>query len=147
MATTKPRLTLSLEPATYHVFKRFAELSGKPTATVIAGLLDMARPSFEQMGVLLQEAERLSSSGTNEHRQKLLAHLELTAHRAEAAAGLIGSDLVAAASSAATSAPAARRASKTPHSLIHTNKPSNSIPARVPAGKVQQKLGGKRAST
>jgi len=138
---------LSLEPATYHVFKRFAELSSKPTATVIAELLDDARPSFEQMGVLLQEAARLSSAGTNEQRQKLLAHLELSAHRAEAAAGLIGSDLVAAASSAATSAPPARRASKTPHSLIHTNKSPKSMPTRVPAGKVQQKKGGKRAST
>jgi hypothetical protein len=40
-----------------------------------------------------------------------------------------------------------RKRSAAAQSLIHRNKSPKSMPTRVPAGKVQQKRGGKRAST
>lgn len=141
MATTKPRTMVTLEPETYATFKRFAELSRRPMATIISELLTGARPEFEKLGVLLQQARDLESRSQHE-QAKFLARIEVMANRASASQEFIQSDLVTSLSRpvappvrGAKGRPAATKKPREmpPVSLIHTNKPSNPLPTRVPA--------------
>jgi hypothetical protein len=125
MATTKPRLTISLDPVTYQTFTRFAELSAKPTATIISDLLRDARPHFEQLGVLLQQAHQLKENGTEEARKKFAALLDVGAHRATAANEYIQSDLVTAVDRGA----ARPRSGRPPSPAIRTKKSTPAVKA------------------
>ena len=49
MATTKPRLSVTLEPVTYKVFRDLAELNGKSLSSVISGALDAMTPTVERV--------------------------------------------------------------------------------------------------
>lgn len=150
MATDKPRITISLDPQTHEVYKRFAKLAGQPTATVISNILDEGREHIIQLGVLLQQSQELVNKSAPRERAAFLARLDVAAHRSAAAAEFIGADLVQMAqvgAAAESGAAKPRKRSAAAQSLIHTNKSPKSMPTRVPAGKVQQKRGGKRAST
>lgn len=94
MATTKPRITISLPPNIYATYKRFAELSQRPAASVISELLGQAQPHIEQLGVLLQQAHQLKNNGTDEERAKFIAKIDMGLHRTVAASDLLYSDLV-----------------------------------------------------
>lgn len=144
MATTKPRLMLTLEPQTYATFKQYAELDGRPLATVISSLLNDTRPHFEKLGVLLQQAEAMVHA-THAEKHQFMAHLDVGLARAKASQDLIYSDLVT-----TVKAPSAKQrpasagvravgAKKGPDSLIHRNKSPKSMPKRVPAGSALKK--------
>jgi hypothetical protein len=65
MATTKPRLTITLQPHTYVVISELARLQKKPKAVIITELLDTVVPVFERTCYLLQLAES-ATSGVND---------------------------------------------------------------------------------
>lgn len=65
MATTKPRLTITLEPHTYAVISELSRLQQKPKAHIITELLDTVVPVFERTAYLLQWADR-ATSGVND---------------------------------------------------------------------------------
>jgi hypothetical protein len=149
MATEKNRFSVSLDDETYNVYKRFAQLSGKPMATIIAHMLVEAREHFVKLGVLLQRAHDMVGE-THDARSAFVARIDMGMHRAVAAADLIDSDLVEMMrEKPARSRDAAqpRREPKASHSLIHRNKSPKSTPTRVPARSKAKKQGGKRATT
>lgn len=149
MPTEKNRFSVSLDEETYNVYKRFAQLSGKPMATVVAHMLVEAREHFVKLGVLLQRANDMIGE-THEARSAFVARIDMGKHRARAAADLIDSDLVEmmrekpARPETAASPRLGRRASQ---SLIHTNKSPKSMPTRVSALSSAKKGGRKRVST
>lgn len=149
MATEKNRFSISLDDQTYNVYKRFAQLSGKPLATIISSMLVDAREHFVQLGVVLQRAEALKGE-TAEQKSAFLSRIDMGMHRAQAAVDLLGSDLVEMAKKpvAATGAAKPRGAAKVAaQSLIHTNKVPKPRPATVSAVLSKKSKGSKRAST
>ena len=152
MATDKPRITISLDQQTLDIYRRFAELSGQPTATIISHMLVEAREHFVKLGVLLQKANSLVGE-SHDSRSAFVARIDMGLHRAKAAADLIGSDLVEMAQKPAAVAGAAQprsSAAGVPNSLIHRNISPKPVPTRVPAGlstkKKTTKRGAKSAS-
>lgn len=150
MATDKPRITITLDQQTLDVYRRFAQLSRQPTATIIANMLTEARDHFVQLGVLLQQAEQLEMQSA-EQQSAFLARIQMGAHRAQAASELVQSDLLTFAppppTSTALAGVAVKGAKKGPQSLIHTNKVPKPRPATVSAVSSKKAKGGKRAST
>ena len=57
MATTKPRVTVTLEPRVYETFKVFAEAQGTRPSKVIAELLSEVEPSIRKTLALLLAAK------------------------------------------------------------------------------------------
>lgn len=157
MATTKPRMMLTLEPQTHAAFKRFAQLSGTPMATIVAQMLDQARPQFEKLGVMLQQARDIESR-TKEQQSEFLAKIDVLANRTHAARNEVYTDLVTTVGAkpdgeqrrGGVGRAEQTRAGKAPKSaalsLIHRNKSHKSTPARVPAV-TPPKKGGRRASS
>jgi hypothetical protein len=65
MATTKPRLTITLNPHTYVVISELSRLQNKPKAHIITELLDTVVPVFERTAYLLQLANN-ATTGVND---------------------------------------------------------------------------------
>ena len=64
MATTKKRITISLDDETYYLFKEFARAQKRPIATVITELLQEVSPPLKRTlanYVALVEQHRLDS--------------------------------------------------------------------------------------
>lgn len=57
MATTKKRITISLDDQTYYLFKEFARIQKRPIATVITELLDQLTPPLQRTVSMLLAAE------------------------------------------------------------------------------------------
>lgn len=138
MTTEKHRFSISLDDETFNVYKRFAQLSSTPLASIVSAMLVEAREQIVNLGVMLQRAKSLEGE-TAEQRAEFMARIDMGLHRAQAAADLIGSDLVQIAQqpsrvegvAQATPTRVAGR-KKAAHSLIHRNKVPKPIPARVP---------------
>lgn len=60
MATNKTRITISLDPRVYEVYKDFAALNNQPTATAIAEMLVDAYPMIMQSVALFRSAKEQS---------------------------------------------------------------------------------------
>lgn len=58
MATTKPRITITLSEQSYSVLKAISECSGQPMSTFVTEMLDSARPTLERMAVTFQKIKR-----------------------------------------------------------------------------------------
>ena len=58
MATTKPRITITLNDNSYAVLKAISECSGKPMSTFVTEMLDSARPTLERMATTFQKIKR-----------------------------------------------------------------------------------------
>ena len=71
MATTKPRLTITLEPHTHAVVSQLAELQGRPKSSVISELLESVTPVLERTCYVLQIAERASSGVSDDLRESM----------------------------------------------------------------------------
>jgi hypothetical protein len=65
MATTKPRLTITLNPHTSAVISELSRLQNKPKAHIITELLDSVVPVLERTAYILQLANR-ASTGVND---------------------------------------------------------------------------------
>lgn len=60
MATTKPRITVTLEPHAYEVVSRLSKANGESMSAIVTGLVDLAVPSFERVVVVLERAASAS---------------------------------------------------------------------------------------
>jgi predicted DNA-binding protein len=64
MATSKPRITVSLTERQHEVLRSISETSGKPISTFVSELLEMSLPTLERMATAFhkikqaQEVER-----------------------------------------------------------------------------------------
>ena len=58
MATSKPRITITLEPSVYDVVNRLAAASGKSMSAVVAEFLDLAHPQMSRAVRILEAAAK-----------------------------------------------------------------------------------------
>lgn len=56
MATTKPRITITLEPRVYDIVSRLARANGESMSQIVTGFLDVAVPPMERMVLLMEQA-------------------------------------------------------------------------------------------
>ena len=77
MATTKPRITITLDPKTYNVLKVISDCGDKTMSGFVAELLDAAMPTLERMAVTFQAIKNAQEA----ERQKFLSSID----RAQAA--------------------------------------------------------------
>lgn len=54
MATTKPRITITLDDRTYAVIRAISKFGGQPMSTFVSDILDGARPTMERMAATFQ---------------------------------------------------------------------------------------------
>lgn len=62
MATTKPRLSVMLEPETYELLRELSELQGESMSKLIAGVLEVSVPVLVNLRDAGRRYERLSAS-------------------------------------------------------------------------------------
>ena len=58
MATNKPRLTITLEPHQYDLFRRLAALQGRPMSAVIVEILSSVDQPLMRLTALMEQAAR-----------------------------------------------------------------------------------------
>lgn len=56
MPTSKPRLTITLDPHAYEVLSRLSAASGQSMSSVVVDILGVAIPSLERVVVVLERA-------------------------------------------------------------------------------------------
>lgn len=61
MSTTKPRITVTLEPRSYEVLSRLSAADGQSMSKIVAGFVDMAVPSLERVVLVLERAKTAPS--------------------------------------------------------------------------------------
>ena len=71
MSTTKPRITLTLEPAVYEVLRRLSAASGDSMSAVVADFLDVAIPQMDRMVTILEQAKAIPQQTKDELRESL----------------------------------------------------------------------------
>jgi hypothetical protein len=57
MSTTKPRITVTLEPRTYEVVSRLSAAGGESMSQIVSQFVDLAVPSLERVVVILERAK------------------------------------------------------------------------------------------
>lgn len=62
MSTTRPRITITLQPHSHRVLSRLSELSGDSMSEIVCGFVDLALPSLERVVVLMQRAKEAPES-------------------------------------------------------------------------------------
>lgn len=67
MATTKPRITISLTPRQHEVLSTMSKHSGKPMSSTISELVEASLPVFERMALAFQRIDGVHTA----HRQKM----------------------------------------------------------------------------
>ena len=77
MATTKPRITITLDQRTYDVIKAISELGGQSMSAFVSDMLDSALPTLERMAATFQAVNAAQTA----ERKKFLSSLD----RAQAA--------------------------------------------------------------
>ena len=106
MATTKPRINVTLEQHRYDLFKRLAALQGVSMSSLVAELLDAVAEPMERVCVVLEAAKTAPESVRNGLRAAVdRAEAQMMPHALET---LDQFDLFLAQSEAATGAPARR---------------------------------------
>lgn len=66
MATTKPRITLSISPELYSELARFAALQKRPMASCVTEYLEHIRPTFAKISDAIDYAHRLQMYGKSD---------------------------------------------------------------------------------
>jgi len=59
MSTTKPRITLTLEPHAHEVLRRLSAAGGESMSAIVTGFLDMALPQLERLVVVMEQAKTM----------------------------------------------------------------------------------------
>jgi len=72
MSTSKPRITITLEPHAYEVVRRLSAANGHPMSAIVSGFLDVALPPMERMVVLLEQAAAMPHATREEIRASVL---------------------------------------------------------------------------
>ncbi len=62
MATTKPRIQVTLKPSQYDLLKRLAKVQKRPMSAVLSELFDEIEPVYERMATVLEAAMRAQAS-------------------------------------------------------------------------------------
>lgn len=57
MATTKPRITVTLEPATHEVLKRMSDLGGESMSSLVSSLVELAAPTLKRAADIIEAAK------------------------------------------------------------------------------------------
>lgn len=71
MATTKPRLTITLNPHTHAVITELARLQSKSKASIITDLLDTVVPVFQRTAYLLELSNRATTVVNDDIRDSM----------------------------------------------------------------------------
>ena len=72
MATTKPRITLTLSDRTYKLLKSISDCSNQPMSTFVNEMLESASPTLERMAVTFQKIKQAQET----QRKQYLADLD-----------------------------------------------------------------------
>jgi hypothetical protein len=56
MSTSKPRITITLEPRVYDIVSRLSKAGGESMSQIVTGFLEVAVPPMERMVVLMEQA-------------------------------------------------------------------------------------------
>lgn len=73
MATTKPRITITLEPDQYAVLARLAALQGSPMARIVSELMSEVVPTLEGLCNTLEAAKRADAKVKAQMRKSMEA--------------------------------------------------------------------------
>lgn len=95
MSTLKPRITITLEPATALQLKRMSELTGNSQSSMVAEVLEQAFPVFDRVIKVLEAAEAARQSAEAAQQSvkiKSIHHLESAQRRIERQMGLVLED-------------------------------------------------------
>ena len=95
MSTTKPRITITLEPVTALQLKRISELTGNSQSSMVSEVLEQATPVFERLIKILEAAEAAKQSAEAAQQSVMIqsvGHLELAQRRVERQLGLVLDD-------------------------------------------------------
>ncbi len=71
MGTTKPRITITLEPRAYEVVRRLAAANGRPMSATVTEFLDVALPPMERLVVVLEQAAAMPQATRDAVRASL----------------------------------------------------------------------------
>ena len=92
MSTTKPRITITLEPVTALQLKRISELTGNSQSSMVSEVLEQATPVFERLIKILEAADAAKQSAEAAQQSvkiQSVGHLELAQRRVERQLGLV----------------------------------------------------------
>ena len=95
MSTTKPRITITLEPVTALQLKRISELTGNSQSAMVSEVLQQAVPVFDRLIKVLEAAELAKQSAVAAQRSvkvKSFGNLEAAQKRIERQMGLVLDD-------------------------------------------------------
>ena len=88
MPTEKPRITISVTPATKAVLDRLQKVANKPASTFIAEVINEAAPLFDAMALAIEQSNEKKSeafetlAGVLAQSQVGAAQLQLNIHNA-----------------------------------------------------------------
>ncbi len=71
MSTTKPRITLTLEPRAYEIVRRLAAANGTSMSATIAEFLDVALAPMERLVVVLEQASAMPQATREQVRESI----------------------------------------------------------------------------
>jgi hypothetical protein len=71
MSTTKPRITLTLEPRAYEIVRRLAAANGASMSSTITEFLDVALPPMERLVVVLEQAVAMPEATRQQVRDSI----------------------------------------------------------------------------
>lgn len=71
MPTVKPRIITTLQPATFEVFSRLAELQGRSRGAVLADVAESVADSMRNTVALLEAAKQAQEEGDDAHGETL----------------------------------------------------------------------------
>lgn len=95
MSTTKPRITITLEPVTALQLKRISELTGNSQSAMVSEVLQQAVPVFDRLIKVLEAAELAKQSAVAAQRSvkvQSIGNLEAAQRRIERQMGLVLDD-------------------------------------------------------
>lgn len=156
MATTKPRITITLNQRCYDILKSISDCSGKPMSGFVAEMMESASPTLERMAVTFQkiktaqDAERSRFLETIDEAQaaiepvvmETLGQFDLFLGKIDAAADAVtGADGGRAGTAAAAAESPPTNRGDTPI-RAHASKPSSGKASRAVSEKQVLKKGG-----
>ena len=95
MSTTKPRITITLEPVTALQLKRISELTGNSQSAMVSEVLEQAVPVFDRLIKVLEAAELAKQSAAAAQRSvkvQSIGNLDAAQRRIERQMGLVLDD-------------------------------------------------------
>lgn len=76
MATQKPRITITLEPQVYNLFKALSEAQERPMARIITELLTELSPPLERVLALMQAAKQAPQEVLDQYKDLFNAEVD-----------------------------------------------------------------------